>query len=435
MSRRVVLSGMGLITPCGIGNAPLWAAAREGRSGLSARNEQDPVTIPVGVCGFVRDFQPQQFVKNRKSLKVMCRDIQMAVVASLLAREDAGLGEGSIVPERSGTCIGAGVFEHDPEEMADSFRAALTEDGHFDARRFGSDGMGQLFPLWLLKYLPNMPACHITISHSLQGPSNTLTADSGGTASAIEEAIRVIRRGHADLMFAGGAECRLQGAGLLRYHAQGMLRDLSRGGRYEIFSARSGGAVIGEGGAILILEERSAALARGARIYAEVASFAVAADGLKNHDAAELSIRLEEVMRTALREAGVSPESVGGIFLSSRGLPREDEAEALAIGRVFGASAVKPVLVAAKPLTGFLGYAAAPVSLGLAAMMMERRLSVQSFEDDAPYLAPNFKFARPEGSASWVERPILVHHFEEGLVHHAFVLTSAGAEAAPRSGG
>src|SRR5262245_16030120 len=122
MKKRIVITGIGAVTPCGTGMEGFWEAAQNRKSGISAKQETDLPSYAISHAGFIRDFNPSQFVANRKSLKVMCRDIQMAVVASYLARQDAGLTEGGIEPERSGVCIGAGIFEHDPQEMADSFR-------------------------------------------------------------------------------------------------------------------------------------------------------------------------------------------------------------------------------------------------------------------------------------------------------------------------
>lgn len=425
MKRRVVLTGIGAVTPCGVGSDALWQSATESRSAITVRAESDLPTIPIRAAGFVRDFEPAKYIANRKSLKVMCRDIQMAVVASYLARENAALGTDAITPTRSGVCIGAGVFEHDPEEMADSFRESVGSDARFDAVKFGASGMGRLFPLWLLKYLPNMPACHITIAHNLQGPSNTITADSSGSMSSIEEAARVIDRGTADLMFCGGAECRLYGAGLLRYQARGELKNgTGPVSDYPVLSDRSGGIVAGEGGTVLVLESLDHARARSAKPLAELLGFFSGGD-ISGGDVKELSALMANAMRKAIHSSGVSPEDIDVIHVSAKGLQLEDRAEADAIRAVFGSLPAerKPRIAVTKGLTGFLGYSAAPVEVALAARSLAAGRSTPSLISGTPLLEDFRITSAADGEP--VDR-ILVNHFEAGLALHALVLGGPG---------
>ncbi len=419
MKRRVVLTGIGAVTPCGTGADSLWQAAIEGRSGIRLTEASDLPTIPIPAAGYIRDFEPAKVIANRKSLKVMCRDIQMAVVASYLARQDAGLAADAITPTRSGVCIGAGVFEHDPEELADSFRESIGTDAQFDVVKFGASGMGRLFPLWLLKYLPNMPACHITIAHNLQGPSNTITADSSGSMSSIEEAARVIDRGTADLMFCGGAECRLYGAGLLRYSARGEL-NRSADASYPVFSERSAGLVPGEGGTVLVLESFDHAAARGAKPLAELKGFFSGGDYSDGSEAGSAE-RMAHAMREAARNAELRLEDIDVVHISARGLPAEDRAEARAVREVFGGLPTKPRLAVTKPLTGFLGYSAAPVEIALAARSLSAGRAVPSSVPGAPLLG-DFKFTSAADAGP--VRNILVNHFEAGLSYHSIVLSS-----------
>ena len=435
MKRRVVITGIGMVGPCGSGREALWQAAQEGKSGISLKQDTDAPTLPIHAAGFMRDFQPAKIVTNRKSLKVMCRDIQMAVVASILAKQDAGLTDAEIKPTRSGVCIGAGIFEHDAEELSDSFRAALTENATFDARKFGAEGMGLLFPLWLLKYLPNMPACHITITHNLQGPSNTLTGESGGTASAIEESIRIIQRGTADLMFCGGAESRLYDQGLLRYHFRGVLKNgAEKNISYPVFSSQASGMVMGEGGTILILEELEHALERKAPIYAEIKGFFMSADGLRRkkstNDLRENQGKICEsqtrTIKSALAASEISTEDVDAIHLSARGILLEDTAEAETVRTIFGNQKTKPTLVLTKGLTGFLGYAAAPTELALAGMSLREHSQVPSLVAGEPFLKGEFNVSAAQSPEAPQLQTILVNHFEEGFANHSFVLGAVG---------
>lgn len=456
MKHRVVISGLGAITPCGEGRGALWHAALEGRPAIS-RLDLSFGDLAVA-AGVVKDFQPQKYVSNRKSLKVMCRDIRLAVAASQLARQDAGLEGVELEADRSGVCIGAGLFSHELEEMADCFRASVDEEGAFDCRLFGGTGMSLLFPLWLLKYLPNMPACHISITHGLRGPSNTITTESAASAAAFEEAYRIIERGAADLMFCGGAESKLNAAGLLRYHSAGVLaRDPStplrvvpsehgpstllgavsersesnresrgdgQNGRtephYPVFSRRSRGLVPGEGGAILVLEELEHALRRRAPVYAEVAGAfsCVNTDERPGHAADGAR---SAAIAGALAEAKIGPETVDSVHLNAIGIAPQDAAEAEAVRVTFGALKDRPSLAATKPLTGFLGYAAAATEIAMAAMSLKegRRVTTllhgDSLLDGAFPLSGSDSDRRPR-------RTVLVNHFVSGLSNHSIVL-------------
>lgn len=421
MKRRIVLTGIGTVTPSGVGIDALWQAVTDSRSAISARVESDLPTIPIRAAGYVRNFEPAKYIANRKSLKVMCRDIQMAVVASHLARESAALTLEQMTPVRSGVCISSGLFEHDPDELSDSFKESIDAAGEFDVVKFGASGMGRLFPLWLLKYLPNMPACHITIAHNLQGPSNTITADSSGSMSSIEESVRVIERGTADLMFCGGAECRLYGPGLLRYCTRGELRngpgdDMS----YPVFSDRSSGLVPGEGGTILVLESLEHALARSAKPLAELLGFFSGGDA-SDGGTQGLAHGMAHAMREAVRKSGLSPDQIDVIHVSARGLEREDQAEAQAIEAVFGSLPAdrRPRLALTKPVTGFLGYSSAPVEVALAACSLAAGRSAPSILSGRPLLNDFRITSTADGSPV---KHILVNHFEAGLAHHALVL-------------
>jgi 3-oxoacyl-[acyl-carrier-protein] synthase II len=421
--KRVVITGIGVVSPCGEGREALWRAALEVRSGVSRVDVEGAEAFPLAVAGIVRGFEPSKYVSNRKSLKVMCRDIRLAVAASALARADARLGDGDIEPARSGVSVGAGLFSHELEEIAECVRESIGPDGSFDTRRFGESGMAQLFPLWLLKYLPNMPACHISIAHGLMGPSNTVTTDSASSAAAFEEAFRVIQRGSADLMFCGGAESKINVAGILRYHGAGVLRRNGDSPEYEVFTDRAAGIVPGEGGAMLILEERERALRRGAPVYAEVlgASACVNTDAFR---AGGPDRSRAFAMAGALADAGVRLGDVDAVHLSATGVPAEDRVEAAALREVFGRGPRRPELVATKHLTGFLGYAAAATEIALAAMSIREGRTVPATLRGKSLLEGDFAFAGPGRTAA--PRVVLVNHFAPGLSNHAVVLGVPG---------
>ena len=173
--RRVVLTGFGVITPCGNGWEPYWDAVVNARPAICSASYLNLGGFYLGGAGAAAQFDPKEFIENRKSLKVMSREIQLAVSASRLALRDAGLSADNYDPTRIGVTLGTGIINNDLDEVGIGFRNGLDETGHFSMTKFGQDGVRSLFPLWFLKYLPNMPACHISIVNQLRGPNNTIT--------------------------------------------------------------------------------------------------------------------------------------------------------------------------------------------------------------------------------------------------------------------
>lgn len=349
MSRRVVLTGLGAMSACGDGAAALWEAARQGRVARCEAGFEDE-TGRRHEAYRIPDFAPEKYVTQRKSLKVMARDIQLAVAAAGSAMKDAGIhGQAGSSAERWGVIVGSGVLNHELDELAQSVSGCIGADGDLDLRRFGEDGIPGLFPLWLLKYLPNMPACHISILYDLQGPNNTLTAGTSSGLQAVGEALRIIQRGDADLMLAGGAESKLNPVGYAEYKG---LRVLSSDGAYRPFDERSDGFALGEGSGFVVLEELSHAQARGARIYAEVVGY-----GSSSGSGRSVS------MKAALKDAALTPEAISYVQASGTGLPREDADELAAYAEVFAGHPGVLGLGCAKGVTGFTGFASGPLEL------------------------------------------------------------------------
>ncbi|MBI3463128.1 MAG: beta-ketoacyl-[acyl-carrier-protein] synthase family protein, partial [Planctomycetes bacterium] len=173
--RRVAITGIGVVSPIGIGKEAFWRSLLERRSGIGPFQQFSSERLPIHIAGEVRDFDPKELIPQRKSLKVMCREIQLGVAAAHLAIQDAGVQPGDMDPERWGVDYGANLMLTVPDELGHSVAACLDEQGRFHFERWGERGMGEMFPLWLLKYLPNMPACHIGIAYDARGPNNTIT--------------------------------------------------------------------------------------------------------------------------------------------------------------------------------------------------------------------------------------------------------------------
>lgn len=365
MRRRVVISGVGTVTGFGLGQAALWEGLCTGRSALGPISAFDPSGFRSQWGCEVKGFSAKDLVPKayRKAVKVMARDIELAVAAARLAVEDAGVVTRGTLAENGGqttypghrmACqIGAGLIAAETDELAMALAGSVREGeagiGGVSMRAWGDgpegeSGMNSLQPLWLLKYLPNMLACHVTIIHGTEGPSNTITCAEASGLLSLGESARVIERDMADLAFSGSAESKINLMGLLRMDLAGWLAPVSREadgtGVVRPFDAGASGTLLGEGGAILILEEMEHARARGARPYAEVAGFG-AAQTASTAPAGRAWVDrspegLVNAVEAALRDAGTTAEEIDLIIPNAGGVPDLDAAEADALRTVFG---------------------------------------------------------------------------------------------------
>lgn len=221
--------------------------------------------------GAITDFDPKELIQPRKSIKVMSRDIQLASAAAELAWRESGLGEATLDPDRFGVVGAAGLMYCDLEELRIPFVEWVKQED-FDIHRWSKRAMGELYPLWMLKYLPNMPACHIGIRYDARGPTNTIAEGDISSLLALGEAADVIRRGHADVMIVGGTGSRLNVSELI-WHRGARMACNGKPDPAEIcrpFDAERSGMVCGEGAAQLVLESREFAERRGARLFGTV---------------------------------------------------------------------------------------------------------------------------------------------------------------------
>lgn len=360
MKQRVVITGLGVLSACGAGWKPLWNACLEHRPALR------PATFLPGLMGGeVPEFNPKDYVKNRKNIKLMSRDIQLGVAASKLAFADAGIDPQTLNLAQSGVVLGSGVINNELEELASGYQKAVLPDGTFSMQKFGSEGSPSFFPLWMLKYLPNMPASHITIEYGLRGYSNTVTFSAASGAQAIGEAARVIERGDAEVMLAGGADSKLNPMGISRFQ---LLKMLSPSGRHEVFSSQADGMVVGEGAGILVLESLEHAMERGAKIYAEVAGFGSAPDKNSSPALHYDGAGKERAMRRAMQDAKISFAELSAVIVNGSGIRAHDllEEEALKaclIGRMIP-------LAALKKITGHTVYASGGIESAMAALAL-----------------------------------------------------------------
>ncbi len=346
---RVVVTGVGVVSPVGTGNDAFWQRLVNGQSGIGFLEAFSNLSLPSKLAAEVRDFDPLKYLRQKKMLKVMSRDIQLGVSAAALAMHDAVLSRGAVDPDRLGVAFGAGRISTTPEELAEA-AAWYGVDQSFEYDLWGEDSMGQIYPLWLLKQLPNMPACHVAIDHDARGHNNTITSREASALLALSEAVHVIRRGAADCMIVGACGSDIHPIDIARLNLYDNLSrhdDPARACRP--FDMNRDGSIVGEGAAAFILEDYDFARARGADIYAEVLAVAAGCDG-KGYLNGAGGTGLVRAIQAALRQAQIEPREIGHINADGKSTKRDDLVEARAYHRALGDSAETI------PVTGLKSY-------------------------------------------------------------------------------
>jgi 3-oxoacyl-[acyl-carrier-protein] synthase II len=378
--RRVVITGIGVISPVGIGAKAFWDNLLAGKVGVRRISNWDPSGFPSQVGGEVPAYKIGDYVPKsyRKATKVMAGDIELAVVAADDAFKDAGLKSKAytdtpdIPTARFGCNIGAGLINVDLNELTAALNTARGDGNKLDLKRWGSEGINNLTPLWLLKYLPNMLACHVTIIHELKGPSNTITCADASSHLAIGEAFRTIQRGAADLAICGGAETKVLPMSVMR---QVLLRRATETHNdspeqaVRPFDADADGTAVGEGGGLFILEEYERAKSRGAKIYAELVGFGASQDTYSVTQPDPKGTSYGKALSKALADANLPPNAVDLLVPCGLGIPGHDRAELAGLHNVFGGGLERVAMAPTKAQTGNLaagsGVDAAAAVLGL----------------------------------------------------------------------
>jgi 3-oxoacyl-[acyl-carrier-protein] synthase II len=374
-SARVAITGFGQITPLGLTAGDTWDSLCAGRVGIDRITAFDPVGFSCKVAGQAPEYKIRDYVPktHRKATKLMSRDIELSVIAANEAFRHAGFvtrgidpDNINVDPERVAINLGAGLISCDLVELAPAVAASAT-DGKFDIRKWGTDGLGLVTPLWLLKYLPNMLACHVGIIHDIQGPSNTITCAETAGHLAIIEAAQVIARRSSDIALAGGAEAKVNPIIMIR---QCLLKRATSENNDEPasacrpFDADAKGSVFGEAAGVVILEELRHAERRDAKIYAEVVglgqsnSINTAYEHIEP-DGKGIRIAIEK----AMSDAKISPDDLDLIIPHGTGVPADDLAEAKAIQAVLGDATAKIPVWPTKSMLSNTGAAGGAVDV------------------------------------------------------------------------
>jgi 3-oxoacyl-[acyl-carrier-protein] synthase II len=380
VEREVVITGLGVVSPIGVGREKVWDAIAQRRSGVRPLPHLASAGWLAPFGGAVVDFEPKELIQPRKSIKVMCREIQLASAAAEMAWQDAGLSQAPLDADRFGVIGAAGVMYCDLEELRIPFVEWLKQED-FDIHRWSRQAMGELYPLWMLKYLPNMPACHIGIRYDARGPNNTISLGDVSPVLALAEATDVIRRDQADVMIVGGTGTRLN---VMDFLWRGDQRLASNGAGPPAsvcrpFDARRSGMVYGEGAAQIVLESREHANRRGARSIARVAATASRCE-LSADDKRPTGDAIRRTLRAALEAAAIDSQLIGHVNAHGNSTREDDPAEAQAIREVLGDVPV----TAPKSYFGNLGPGSGLVELVVSLLALERGAIAPTLNYETP---------------------------------------------------
>ena len=362
MKRRVVVTGIGVITPVGNTVEAMWNVLKAGGSGIGRITHFDASNFPTKIAAEVRNFDLSNYVGNPEQYQYAGRNIHFAIGAGVQAYRDSGLTESSVAPERFGVYLGAGEGQQDFGKFMSLISEART-DGQLDLAKFTAAGLRSLHPQVELEQEPNMPAGHLAALFNAQGPNlNCLTA-CAASSQAIGEAAEIIRRGDADVMLSGGAHSMIHPFGVTGFNLLTALStkndDPTKASRP--FDKNRDGSVLGEGAGMVILEEYESAKKRGARMYGELVGYGTTADAYRITDTHPQGRGAVSCIRMALADAGLNTGDIDYINAHGTSTEVNDRVETMAIKQALGQDAYKTPVSSVKSMMGHLIAAAGSV--------------------------------------------------------------------------
>jgi 3-oxoacyl-[acyl-carrier-protein] synthase II len=369
--RRVVVTGIGLVSSLGIGTDANWEAIRAGQSGVGTITKFDATQFATRIAGEVKNFDPLQFVE-KKDVKKMDVFIQYAIAASQFAMDHSKLAVTPELSRRIGVFIASGIGGFTTIERE---HKALLEGGP-----------RKISPFFIPSAIINLAAGQVSIRFGAKGPNSATCTACSASAHAIGDAFEIIKRGAADVMIAGGSEAAITPMGIGGF---GALRALStRNAEPERasrpFDKDRDGFIVGEGAGVLILEEYELAKARGARIYAELVGYGMSADAYHITAPSEDGDGAFRVMSGAIEDAGVAPADVDYINAHGTSTPQGDQLETLAIKRCFGEHAKELAVSSTKSMTGHLLGAAGGLEAGITVLAVHNQIAPPTINLDQP---------------------------------------------------
>ncbi|MEU7612616.1 beta-ketoacyl synthase N-terminal-like domain-containing protein [Micromonospora sp. NPDC049204] len=359
--KRVVVTGVGLVTGLGVGTAQTWHALLDGKSAVGALRGFDASSLQSRLGAEVIDFDPAPFAVNRRVLRNMTRNDQFGVAGAALALADAGVTIDD--PDRTGLFLGGNKEISEPAKVLDAVLLARNPDGTADLARMGTEGAARFYPLFYVEGLQAAALFYISQAHGLRG-TNTYFAGTGEAgATAIGRAYRAVLRGEAAVAVAGGFDDPTSWWSMTKLDPMGVLttRNDLGAGAIRPYDRNRDGFVPGEGAAFLVLEDAESAANRGASVYAEIAGFG---RGFDPEGAAGVVGAIE----SALAEAGIEPDALSLVVTEGAASPSGDIAEIAALRSVLGDALPRLSATAVTAATGYLVAGAGALNIAVAAL-------------------------------------------------------------------
>jgi 3-oxoacyl-[acyl-carrier-protein] synthase II len=366
-----VVTGVGLLTPLGIGTDASWEAIRAGKSGIARITQFDPAAFSCQIAGEVKGFNPADYIE-KKEIKKMGRFIQFAIAAADFALKSSGLKVTAENEERVGVYIGSGIGGF---EVIEREHQTLLEHG---PRRIS--------PFFIPATIINLASGHVSIRSGAKGPNSATATACTTSAHSIGDSYRMIERGDADAMICGGTEAAVTPMGIGGFAA---MRALSKRNAEPERASRPwdkdrDGFVVGEGAGILVLEELELARQRGAHVLAEIVGYGMSADAFHVTAPPDTGDGAFRVMRSALRDAGIEPEQVEYINAHGTSTDVGDRAETAAIKRAFGDHAYKLAVSSTKSMTGHLLGGAGGIEAGITVLAIVGQIAPPTMNYETP---------------------------------------------------
>ncbi len=370
--KRVVVTGLGAVTPIGIGKENFWNALIAGQNGIGKITSFDDAQVSVQIAGEVPDFDPAQFI-DKKELKRMDRFTQFALAAARLALEDSKLDVEKIDSDRAGVFVGTGIGGMDTL--------------HNQYEKLFGKGASRISPFFIPMAITNMAAGNVAIAFKLQGPCECIVTACASGTNAIGDAFHLIQRGDADIMLAGGTEAAISPAGVAGFAAMKALcsdhnDDPAHASRP--FDKNRSGFVMGEGAGIILLESLEHAQARGAHIYAEIVGYGRNDDAYHITTPAPGGVTQAKCMKLALDDAGLKPEDISYINAHGTSTQFNDKGETQAIKNLFGEHAYKIPVSSTKSMTGHMLGAAGGVEAVATVLSVEKNIVHPTINYETP---------------------------------------------------
>ncbi|MFK3731821.1 beta-ketoacyl-[acyl-carrier-protein] synthase family protein [Streptomyces sp. NPDC088090] len=369
--RRVVVTGIGLLTALGEGVDATWKAVLAGESAVRPLTGYDPSPLRTRLGAQITGFEPGSRIP-RRTLRMLCRGDQLALVGAQLAAADAGLdGTGDLEGYRSGLFLGSNKDMPDMDGLIAGVDEVRTESGEPDLARLGREASSLLAPLFFLEGLQPAAAFHISQRYGIRGANDYFSGTADASATAVGRGFRAVRRGECDVVLAGGYDEPTSWWSMSKMDSLGVLTDRNDLGAEACrpFDRDHSGSVFGEGAAILVLEERERALARGARVYAEIDGFGAGMDCVRPPGTHPRARGLARAIRHAVRDAG-RPAATDYVAAHGCATPQGDRSEALALRDALTADAAGAQISSVKPQTGHLVGAAGALNAAVAALAL-----------------------------------------------------------------